>query len=196
MFDRGDSIDQWSDWGQPDRPNFAWEGSGLAEAAARFLVSAGVTAGILRSLEGVGAEAVTIVALTSEALTTSEVEGDFLDRESVQSSLRRDLGLAMPTPARPCPAEDGIADLMVDLYRSFRAPLDHETVFAWHVKIVRARRELHDLGRYRTHDEPMEVDSGRLDAPQVHFEAPFLPGGQRDGRIHRLVAAPVEHVRV
>jgi hypothetical protein len=46
-----------------------------------------------------------------EALTTSEIEGEILDRVSVQSSIRRELGL--PTDKRRvAPAERGISEMM------------------------------------------------------------------------------------
>ena len=35
-----------------------------------------------------------VEAMSAEALTTSEIEGEILDRASVQSSIRRQLGLA------------------------------------------------------------------------------------------------------
>ncbi len=37
--------------------------------------------------------------------------------------------------------------------------------------ITNGRRDLTDIGAYRTHTEPMQVVSGRLDRPIVHFEA-------------------------
>jgi Fic family protein len=37
---------------------------------------------------------------------------------------------------------------------------------------MNGRVDVRDIGRYRTDPEPMQVVSGRLDAPEVHFEAP------------------------
>jgi len=70
------------------------------------------------------------------------------------------------------PAERGIAEMMVDLYRSFAEPLSEETLFRWHRMVVRGRRDLKDVGRYRTGAEPMQVVSGARQAPKIHFEAP------------------------
>jgi len=38
--------------------------------------------------------------------------------------------------------------------------------------LVRGRRDLTDIGRYRSGEEPMRVVSGAMHAPKVHFEAP------------------------
>jgi hypothetical protein len=62
--------------------------------------------------------------MSSEAITTSNIEGEVLNRDSVQFSIQRQLGLAA-TSAGP-PAEQGIAEMMLDLYRSFREPLSQK----------------------------------------------------------------------
>jgi Fic family protein len=113
----------------------------------------------------------TVDAMSTEAVTTSEIEGEILDRASVQSSIRRQLGLTVDE-RRVRPAEQGIAEMMVDLYRSFSKPLSQEMLFRWHEMIVAGRHDLKDVGRYRTGTEPMQVVSVRIDAPRVHFEAP------------------------
>jgi Fic family protein len=62
--------------------------------------------------------------------------------------------------------------MMVHLYRSFAEPLTHEMLFKWHEMLLGVQGNLHDVGRYRTHKESMQVVSGSLDNPRVHFEAP------------------------
>ena len=109
--------------------------------------------------------------MSTEALTTSEIEGEILDRASVQSSIRKQLGLTGDN-RRPRPAEHGIAELMVDLYRRFIEPLSDETLFAWHRMLVHGRRDLRIIGGYRSTEEPMQIVSGAIYAPRIHFEAP------------------------
>ena len=62
--------------------------------------------------------------------------------------------------------------MMVDLHRSFAAPLSDAMLFAWHRMLTGGRRDLQDIGGYRSHSEPMEIVSGAAHAPLVHFEAP------------------------
>jgi len=38
--------------------------------------------------------------------------------------------------------------------------------------LTNGRRDLQDMGRYRTHTDPMQIVSGSLHNPEVHFEAP------------------------
>jgi Fic family protein len=89
----------------------------------------------------------------------------------VQSSLRRQFGLATDGRRVP-PAERGIAEMVVDLYKGFADPLAHEAMFAWHNMIMTGQRGIQVIGGYRTHAAPMLVVSGQLHAPKIHFEAP------------------------
>ena len=109
--------------------------------------------------------------MSGEALTTSEIEGETLDRASVQSSIMRQLGLASDN-WRVEPREYGIAEMTVDVQRYYAAPLTTETLCSWQAMVANGRRDLADIGRYRTHAEPMQVVSGAVGRTRVHFEAP------------------------
>ena len=158
-------------WEQPDWPHFAWDKARLIKAEERFLVEAGMCVGAIKHLDSDDRDQLIIEAMSTEALTTSEIEGEFLDRASVQSSIRRQLGLGADN-RRTGPAEQGIAEMMVDLYRSYAEPLSDDMLFAWHRMLTNGRHDLKDVGRYRTHNEPMQVISGPIHEPKVHFEAP------------------------
>lgn len=161
---------KWN-WQQPDWPAFTWADSRLVKAEERFLLSAGQFVGTVRHLDGEDRELLTVEAMSDEAITTSRIEGEILDRDSVQSSIRRQLGLSADRRSVK-PAEQGIGEMMVHLFRHFADPLDDPTLFAWHRMVTHGRQDLRDIGRYRTHAEPMQVVSGRIYEPKVHFEAP------------------------
>jgi Fic family protein len=115
--------------------------------------------------------------MSHEAVDTSAIEGEPLDRDSVQSSIRRHLGLG-GDHRRTTPAEAGIAEMMVDLYEQVSAPLTEATLHKWHRLVTNGRTDLKDIGCYRSHADPMRIVSGPLHAPRVHFEAP--PSSQVD----------------
>src|ERR1700733_8280945 len=118
-------------WQHVDWPDFNWNEDRLAEAERRFLLSGGVLVGALKHLGSPESNQLIIEAISSEALTTSEIEGEILDRASVQSSIRRQLGLTTDK-RRVRPAEQGVAEMMVDLHRSFAEPLSDVMLFNWH----------------------------------------------------------------
>jgi Fic family protein len=158
-------------WQQPDWPTFAWNQSRLVLAEQQFLVGGGVFVGAVKHLGEEDLNVLTVETMSTEALTTSEIEGEILDRASVQSSIRRQLGLTADN-RKVAPAERGISEMMVDLCRSFSAPLSEKMLFEWHRMLLSGREDLTDVGRYRTSPEPMQVLSGPIGAPKIHFEAP------------------------
>jgi Fic family protein len=159
-------------WQQSDWPHFSWNGARLQKAEQRFLMGTGMFAGSLKHLDSENRQMLLIEAISAEALTTSEIEGELLDRASVQSSIRKQFGLEADQK-KIKPAEQGIAEMMVDLYKSFAQPLSAEMLCGWHQMLMKGRRDLSDVGRYRTGAEPMQVVSGALYQPSVHFEAPL-----------------------
>jgi Fic family protein len=158
-------------WRQDDWPEFNWDQTKLIRAEALFAEGAGVVIGASRHLSVEERSSLSIELMSHEAVDTSAIEGEPLDRDSVQSSIRRHLGLA-GDHRRASPAEAGIAEMMVDLYEQSAAPLTEDTLFRWHRLITNGRTDLKDVGRYRTHEDPMQIVSGPMHAPKVHFEAP------------------------
>src|ERR1700722_2539432 len=158
-------------WQQPDWPKFVWNTSRLAAAEQQFLVGGGTFVGAIKHLGEEDRNQLTVEAMSTEALTTSEIEGEILNRASVQSSIQRQLGF-LSDRRKVHPAEQGISELMVDLYRGVDEALNEEQLFSWHRMVVSGRPDLRDIGRYRTSDELMQVMSGATYAPKVHFEAP------------------------
>jgi len=161
---------KWN-WQQPDWPNFTWNEARLRKAEEHFLVGTGMFVGTLKHLPQSDKELLTIESISAEAVTTSEIEGEILDRASVQSSIRRQLGLATDN-RRVRPAEEGVSEMMVDLYRTFAEPLSDEMLFSWHAMLFKERGRLIDVGRYRKGADAMEIVSGPIHKPKVHFEAP------------------------
>ena len=131
----------------------------------------GVLVGAAKHLNGEAREQMLVDAMSIEALTTSEIEGEILNRASVQSSIQKQLGFASDRQ-HVRPAEQGISELMVNLYRSADEALTDDVLFRWHGMVVSGRKDLRDVGRYRWSSEPMQIVSGVVCAPKVHFEAP------------------------
>jgi Fic family protein len=161
---------KWN-WQQPDWPAFSYEPDALAAAENRFLRQSGEFLGALRHVAEGDRDLLKVELLRDEALKTSEIEGEILNRASVQSSLLREFGL--PAPAtRVRAAERGIAEMMVDLYRTFAAPLTENTMFGWHRMLMGDDRKIEVIGGYRRHTDAMQVVSGPTHKQVIHFEAP------------------------
>lgn len=158
-------------WQHKDWPNFSYDAAALAEYDRTFLQKAGIMHGSLKHITEDDKESLRVQLISEEAYKTSEIEGEILDRDSLQSSIRKHFGLKTDNRKIP-PAEQGIAEMLVDLYKTYDEPLGHERLFLWHEMLTNGRRDLQDMGRYRTHEDPMQIVSGSLHDPEIHFEAP------------------------
>ena len=176
---------KWN-WQQPDWPDFKWDRSQISIAEEQFLLGAGVAIGAVKHLGEDDRNQLLVEIMSGEAVTTSAVEGEVLNRAGVQSSILRQLGLASPDKRRVMPAEQGIAEMMVDLNQSFSQPISNEVLFGWHRMVTSGRKDLADIGRYRASQEPIQIISGPIGAPTVHFEAP--PSKQVPAEMRRFVS--------
>ncbi len=161
---------KWN-WQQKDWPFFTYEQACLEDFEAKFLYQSGFLKGLYSHIQGEEKNTLTVDLMSDEALKTSEIEGEYLDRTSLRSSICRCFGLKTDK-RRILPAEQGIAEMIVDLHHSFAAPLTHDMLCSWHLMLVSARRDLDRVGAYRTHSEAMQVVSGQGRHRKVHFEAP------------------------
>lgn len=161
---------KWN-WQQKDWPNFTYNEEALKDLEFQFVQMNGVALGSIKHIDEDDKKDLLIEILSDEALTSSAIEGEYLDRGSIQESIKKNLGLETDKKKLP-QAEYGISEMMVDLYRTYASPLTHEQLFNWHQMLTNGRRDLMDIGRYRTHEDPMQVVYGRLDNPTVHYEAP------------------------
>ncbi len=109
--------------------------------------------------------------MITEAVKTSAIEGESLNPKDVMSSIRNHLGLNRELESVDSRLADGAGELMVSVRRDFQAPLTTESLFSWHRMLLGGSTRL-QVGCWRSGGDPMQVVSGRIDRPTVHFEAP------------------------
>jgi len=161
---------RWN-WQQSGWPAFAYDSAALEPLERQFLLRSGEFIGACKHISSDDKDLLKIELLSDEAVKTSEIEGEILNRASVQSSIIHQLGLGPDKPRIP-PAERGMAEMMVDLYRTFASPLTGKAMFRWHAMLLTGNRDIAVIGGYRRHGAPMQVVSGPLHKRKVHFEAP------------------------
>ncbi len=161
---------KWS-WQQKNWPKFTFDDKTIKDLEEKFLYNSGALFATYSHLNKENKKQLRIDLISDEALKTSEIEGEFLKRDSIQSSIRRNFGI-LDNYSKISPAEQGICEMMIDLYENYDKELSHEMLFKWHEMIARQRRDIKDIAKYRTHSEPMQVVSGKMYDPKIHFEAP------------------------
>jgi Fic family protein len=171
-------------WQQPDWPEFQYELKSVEDALFAFAEQTGHVTGILKSMPpDVEMEAI-INMMVTEAIKTSEIEGEYLNRQDVVSSIRNNLGLnTSPENVRDKRAQ-GAGELMNDVRKTYAEPLTEEKIFAWHEMLMSVNTRI-NAGAWRKHDEPMQVVSGAHGKEKIHFEAP--PSSRVPGEMARFI---------
>jgi len=157
-------------WELPKWPHFIFESARLAKQEIFFFLELGSAGAFLKNIQKNDYERFVIEILSQEGIESSRIEGEFLDRESLQSSIQQHFGLKANKDKKP--KEEGMAEPLCDVYQSYKETLTHEMLFKWHKSLFKSSNHLEDIGKYRSHAEPMQIVSHRYDAPKVYFEAP------------------------
>lgn len=158
-------------WELEDWPNFHFDFGKIEASLFAFTQESGMANGLLEGLSGdLQDEAVTELMI-SEALKTSEIEGEYFSRKDVMSSVKNCLSLSKTPLKVSNRGAQGVAELMMKVRGAFDDPLSEEMLFEWHRLLLAADRDI-DPGQWRTGVEPMQVISGKIGHPTVHFEAP------------------------
>ena len=157
-------------WQLTDWPQFTYNTESIASLENQFLQGAGGVFAILKHLDDKRKKQFIVEILSAEGLNSAEIEGEILERDSLQSSIQRHFGL-VAEKKRVLPREQGMGDLMWAVYDSYDETLTHEMLYHWHDMLMHHSR-IQDRGKYRTHEDPMQIVSGRYDNHTVYFEAP------------------------
>ena len=158
-------------WEHPDWPDFTLREGALGEAEARFAEGMGHLGQVRPLIGDEPGASLHVEWLVDESMLSSAIEGEYLNRDSVQDSLMRRLGLR-PNVRRHAAREEGIAAMMTELYTNYARPLTHDDLFAWHLELMSGNPYIVALGDYRRGDGPMLIVSGHQGGERVVYEAP------------------------
>lgn len=158
-------------WQQSDWPDFHYNLSEVEDMLFDFAERTGHVSGILKAMpEDIQMEAV-IDIMVAEAIKTSEIEGEYLSRQDVVSSIRNNLGLSRTPDSIKDKMAQGAGELMTDARKTYAEAITEETLFEWHKMLLKENGRI-NVGMWRSHEDPMQVVSGALGKEKVHFEAP------------------------
>ena len=172
-------------WQQEDWPEFSFKEEPFRAGMMAYTEQSGRVSGMVKALSDEVEIEVVIAALVSEAVKTSEIEGEFISREDVMSSIRNNLGLnTFPEKVKDRRA-GGIVKMMLSMRASYAAALTQSEMFEWHRLLMEGNRYVRP-GAWRSSAEPMQVVSGSAGREQVHFEAP--PASRVPNEMKKFIA--------
>jgi Fic family protein len=158
-------------WQHKNWPNFNYKLDNIEDDLFLFAEKVGKVMGILNVLPNDTQLEAIVDMMVSEAIKTSQIEGEYLSRKDVLSSIRKNLGLINSPEYIQDKKAEGIGNLMIDVRNTFNEELTQEKLFTWHKMLLSGSKDI-EIGKWRTHEEPMQVISGAMGKQKVHFEAP------------------------
>jgi Fic family protein len=177
-------------WQHPDWPNFYYQADQSRQALYQYALEAGRLSGGMSQLEAGSHDEAYIDLMVNEAINTSEIEGERLNREDVRSSIKNYLGLSTTYVRIADPRAEGIASLIVDVRKTFNQPLTKQKLFQWQQMAIVQHpapllRPAVATGQWRTTTSSMQIVSGAIGYEKVHFEAP--PSSEVDSQMTRFI---------
>jgi Fic family protein len=112
-------------------------------------------------------------AMTTEVIATAAIEGERLPMDAVRSSVMRRLGLVASGPADR--SVDGLVAVIGEATSTLDMPLTGDQLCRWQSALFPGGTsgiQRIVVGRYRNHEDPMQIVSGYPGREVVHYEAP------------------------
>ncbi|KIZ40458.1 MULTISPECIES: Fic family protein [Rhodopseudomonas] len=164
-------IHERDDW-----PNFSWDSAALSRLLGEVRHRQGRLLGRMQQLGFALREEAILATLTEDVLTSSEIEGEILDKTQVRSSIARRLGIDAAALSAADRDVEGVVDMMLDATQNYQEPLTADRLFAWHAAMFptgRSGMRKIIVGGWRDGARgPMQVVSGPEGREQVHYQAP------------------------
>lgn len=171
-------------WQQPDWPHFSYQLIDMEEILFLIAEETGHVSGIIKALpENIRTETL-INILIIEAMKTSAIEGEYLSRPDVMSSIKNNLGINEKQEAVKDRRAKGAGQLMVTVRNSYAEILTEQMLFDWHTILFDDSPRI-KVGGWRTHHEPMQVVSGTIGKEKIHYEAP--PSAEVPAEMKRFI---------
>ncbi len=166
-------------WQHPNWPHFYWNEASLRPRLDAVRLLQGRLLGRTEAAPEQTDLEVEMDALIQSAIRTSEIEGEHLDVGSVRSSVARQLGVQQAgVVGRPTPESESLVELLLEATHKPGGALTPEQLCQWQAMLFpKGPGILADIrvGELRG-EAPMQVISGRIDRPKIHFEAPPWKG--------------------
>lgn len=158
-------------WQYDNWSKFIYDENIVSDNALKFAELSGEIFGIFKTFNSSKQQDEILDIMISEAIKTSEIEGEMLSREDVRSSFLKKLGLTTSIKNIKDKRAENVALLMLEVRNNFRTKLSEKLIKHWHGLLFSNSKYINS-GTYRTSEEAMQIVSGAVGKEKVHFEAP------------------------
>jgi len=161
-------------WQHEEWPRFHYNLEAVQEGLYLYAKISSEIVGAFQHIEKEDQQEAQLDIIISEAIRTSEIEGEFYTKDDIRSSLKNCLALTDKKEKVRDKRANGVSHLMITSRESFDHQLSDEMLFDWHHSLMQfsAERDRINIGRWRDSHDPMQIISGPFGREKVHYEAP------------------------
>ncbi len=161
---------------QKNWPDFIWNNDALFDIITKVSFKQGTLLGKMQSLGFDFRQEALLNNLTEEITKSSEIEGEFLNKDEVRSSIARRLNIHNEKSVGSSHHIDGVVEIMIDATHNFETSLTYERLCGWHAALFPTGYSgMYKIKTacYRDDKEgPMQVVSNNRGREIVYYEAP------------------------
>ena len=161
-------------WEHDEYPNFTYDIKKLAPLIEKVSQEQGYLIAMTKVMNQDNIDLTQLDALISEAISTSAIEGEILNRDSVKASIKRKLGFEDVELSKIDRDTDYLVEVLIDANSNYDTDLTKERLFGWHnalfpkgysglIKI--------NVATFRG-EETMEIVSGSAGKEKIYYIAP------------------------
>ncbi|MBI5149776.1 MAG: Fic family protein [Candidatus Omnitrophica bacterium] len=160
-------------WQNKDWTDFSWQSDALLPLLGKARQTQGRFLTRVRSLGFALTHEAQAEVLTEEAVKTSAIEGEILNRDSVRSSVARHLGLPQAGLPRAERSIDGLVEILLDATKNYDKPLTDKRIKGWQAALFPTGYSgLRKIRAGKWRDTDVQVVSGPVGRERIHFQAP------------------------
>lgn len=161
-------------WQQKDYPNFTYDFKKLENLIQEISREQGYLIAITQTMSSDIVLQRRSDALLNEAIGTSAIEGEILNRDSVKASIAKKFGLIDVEYKNINETTDNLIEILIDANTNYNQDLTLERLFGWHNALFPKGYS----GFYKINtasfrgEEIMQVVGGGIGKEKVYYEAP------------------------
>ncbi|MDQ1298727.1 MAG: hypothetical protein QG558_1266 [Campylobacterota bacterium] len=161
-------------WEQDAYPHFTYDLNTLEHWIQEVSLSQGYLIAITQTMDQNNITQRQLEALMNEAISTSAIEGEVLNRDSVKASVQRKLGFADIDASKQDISTDYLIEILIDANTNYDQDLTLQRLFGWHNALFpRGFSGLSkiNVAAFRS-EEDMEVVGGTAGKEKTFYVAP------------------------
>jgi len=158
-------------WNAKEFPNFNYSKSNLEGLFFKL----GQLQTIEKFMNKNDSKELLVDVLEDEAIATSAIEGEVLQRSSVRSSINKILRLGLEDDYSYTTQTDALVEIIIDAKQNSQEKFTKERLLVWHNALFPTGQSgFHkiEVGKYRESEEDMQIVSGPWEKEKIHYIAP------------------------